>query len=140
MKTVTIDRAKWAREIKGKPNHMGNIALLNEQGNMCCLGFVCKAYGVSNKAMLGVENPNDVDHPRVPSILIRYDEYSSGGPLLSALADNTISLNDCGRIPAKELERELKKLFKEAGIELVFSGRTPTKAVPMKKAIDYWYL
>ena len=34
MTTLTIDRSKWAR---GKNN--GLSALLNDDGNMCCLGF-----------------------------------------------------------------------------------------------------
>lgn len=44
--TLTIDRKRWARGGK-----KGEAALLNDEGNMCCLGFACKKLGVSEEQL-----------------------------------------------------------------------------------------
>lgn len=42
----TVDRTRWARQDNEGP-YMGEPALLNEQGNMCCLGFCAYQMNVS---------------------------------------------------------------------------------------------
>ena len=48
MKELTIYRDKWCRNRNF--DEMGLSQLLNESDNMCCLGFLGKACGISNGA------------------------------------------------------------------------------------------
>ena len=90
----------------------GNSCLLNELGNMCCLGFASKAAGVTASDLLDREAPSEL---RI--------EYSPPGIIqLWDIETDAIELNDNWRISNKTREAKLKKLFSTAGIELKFEG------------------
>lgn len=55
MKEVIIDRSKWWR---GKGEEESR--LLNSHGQMCCLGFVCEAFGASSEQLREVSWPTSV--------------------------------------------------------------------------------
>lgn len=110
MKEVTIKRSKWARGGR-------DTKLVNSDGTMCCLGFVCNAYKVP-KYVMDTEKPSYVQHPRVPAaLLVKYGGWDSWDSLLS---EEAIMLNDNELITSKTRERKLTSLFKKVGIKLKF--------------------
>lgn len=132
MKTITINRANWVRALAGKPDDfMGDRALLNEDGNMCCLGFICHQTGTPKHVLADLATPGSVlytggDRGRIPKVLLNDSvDHTLPFPYDSELANKAISINDTV-MPSKDRERELKKLF--AGIyNLEFVGKTPSR-------------
>jgi len=53
-KSFTIDRTKWVRGDIG-----GTSLLLNDRGNMCCLGHYSKACGIAENDLRGNCGPSD---------------------------------------------------------------------------------
>ena len=51
MKTVCISRRLWGRGKSG--GHLRRPALEPDAGKQCCLGFICKAYGLTNADIEG---------------------------------------------------------------------------------------
>ena len=118
MKTVEINRAKWAR---GKIN--GYPSLLNEDGNMCCLGFACKQ-------LLGLTD-NQIRHIGEPHEAINgtfncdYTVFTNFEEERSQHYDNDFALtamkiNDSTSIEDSLRETNLIKLFSDNGLELTF--------------------
>lgn len=122
MKKVTIDRSKWVRAWQGKePGPLGcfgEAAMLNNKGNMCCLGHVCFAYGVSKQAMVSEPLPGDVKHPRVPKFMLSSKKYLRTATIAKELAQ----LNDNARLSAKQRERAIAKKLKEVDVLVEFVG------------------
>lgn len=55
LKKLIIDRNTWAR---GGQN--GSAALLNKEGNMCCLGFACERQGIPKAELKEYGEPGDL--------------------------------------------------------------------------------
>lgn len=139
MKTVTIDRAKWARHVPGDLKSddilMGGSMMLNHKGNLCCLGHICRAYGAKDANLKNCTSPYSVasgetyhDTERtVPDFLLTEDECADGFRMLnnSLLTKKAISINDA-YTTTKQKEKKLKKLF-EGILNLEFVGRTPRR-------------
>ena len=123
MLEVIIDRSKWNRGIPKVKyrQHFGGSALLNEQGNMCCLGFVCKALGLSDEQIANREYPQSTSL-KIPQ-LTEFNNVSY--PQDTTLSCTAAVINDSPIIPPKEKEKRLKSLFIENDIKLTFVGRTP---------------
>lgn len=123
MLEVTIARSNWNRAIPKVEyrEHFGPTALLNEEGNMCCLGFVCKAMGISDEQMADRAYPQSTGL-EIPQLTQFYDESY---PRDSALSCAAAAINDNPAIPPKEKEKQLKNLFLEKNIKLKFVGETP---------------
>lgn len=125
MLEVTIDREKWNRAIPKVEyqQHFGKAKLLNEQGNMCCLGFVCKATGLSDQDIMMRSYPQStflsIDK------LTTFSHPDISYPKDTALSCRAASINDNQSIPQKAKEKMLKDLFLENDIKLKFVGRTP---------------
>ena len=114
MKTITINRKKWVRGDIG-----GWSALLNSNGNRCCLGFaVCQISRLTFETIDGKCEPNDV--LRKPSFLTEIDE--EGILQNNKLAYMAMNINDDCGITEKVREKKLIKLFKEHGFKLVFKN------------------
>lgn len=125
MKTLTIDRKTWARGGRG-----GQSALLNADGNMCCLGFLGKACGAQD-SKLDVAMPSDtgVTDARVtywsnlanilwPTEL--FEHHDSGHFVSSDLERHISDINDDVTIDDAERESKLRPLFKKIGYRLEF--------------------
>ena len=56
IQTITVDRNTWARAGANK----GDSLLLNDQGNMCCLGFAEEQLGVPKSALECIFTPQQV--------------------------------------------------------------------------------
>ncbi len=123
---LTINRKKWAR---GGLN--GEAALLNDQGNMCCLGFACRASGVAAKTLDGYGFPEDlaseVKQPeRLGKKLGKLVEVTREENIVTF--NNTAGVvqaqgvNDDDTISEKMREYKLKPILKKLGFDVTFVG------------------
>jgi hypothetical protein len=107
---LVIDRQKW-----------GTGALKNEDGTMCCLGFLSEACGYGDQlrhidvkgidhGSVGLPNPLWIDVPPV---------FRDGH--ISEIATKAARINDSDRLQ-DEKEEALFTLFKNNGIKLSFVG------------------
>lgn len=129
MKTVTIDRSKWVRNISEdvvvKNGNLlisktaavlGDTSLLNDNGNMCCLGFICHQAGVPKTLLNNQGFPDALEHKRMPKYLVE-------GGCNTDVTTQAASINDTF-MDGKTRERKLKALFKDH-VKLEFVGKTP---------------
>jgi len=110
---LIIKRKRWLR---GQPD---NSALRNADGKQCCLGFLARACGASTKDVLNFPDPGvtkGIDWPK--GIAPKGHGYDGHGN--TALVGRIISTNDSRGLLPKARERQLKELFAEAGIKVVF--------------------
>lgn len=115
MKEFTIYRDKWNRGKK-----FGTTFLLNEDdnNNMCCLGFLGKACGISlkrmqNKSMLFNVKKNS--HRNYPILDGEFSWCS-----FSQLNDKRWELYNNIAYSEKKREKELKIMFEEIGFKVQF--------------------
>jgi hypothetical protein len=115
MKTITVDRKKWARGGKN-----GDACLLNDQGNMCCLGFAARQISrISRSALADAGMPCDVYMK--PSFLTEIDTSSNPNEVQdNALSRAAANFNDDLKISDKMREYKLTRLFKKHGIKIRF--------------------
>lgn len=97
---LIIDRTRW-----------GQAALLNNDGTMCCLGFLSKACGVSDDLLVGVAYPQ----------LAWINRFGVNKEFAGAVA-LAASINDSSQYTKEEKEIILIQLFKDNGIALTFTG------------------
>lgn len=92
LKTLVIDCNKWVRG--SSPFELGRIRLLNDKGNMCCLGFDCEQNrGCKREDILDVYAPWTISKQRI------FDEEA-------------MSINDDAYISDKERIKRLRKCMK----------------------------
>lgn len=125
-----IDRARWACARPHGDND--DTALLNAQGQMCCLGFLAESCGVSAKNRLDVGYPSslnsaDVRGAKKLASLIN-DTYDEGGFEVKVAVkhheEDFININDHEYIDSSR-EAKLAKMFAENGIKVQFYGKYP---------------
>lgn len=121
MKTITIDRSKWRRG-GDKQENAGDTALLNEQGFMCCLGFICLAEGFTVEEILKAGEPCDINisvwdeatQERAQNLLeFENDEDNYPTVLTKEIVVRAIRVNDSedDRVGDPEREAALKEIF-----------------------------
>lgn len=122
---VVIDRSKWRTGgLSSVATGVGTTALLNEDGYMCCLGFCCKALGLTDKAIFYIA---------VPQNAITADECNkpgfkdltmciNGSVGTTYLVGEAIHINDSSELIPEEKEAKLQELFKDSDLELSFEG------------------
>jgi hypothetical protein len=116
---VVIDRAKWrcgGEEGCSFSRGAGLVALRNEDGYQCCLGFVTAAV----KPELCILN---IGHPRilctdVPELVERRGNLF----VETSLTAQAIAINDNRFSSDEKRERQLLELFKDSPYELEFVG------------------
>jgi len=114
IKSFTINRADWMR---GQGDSTGKL-YVPEYGEMCCLGFFCKALGIPKAEMEDLAIPSELYHlNKIPKWLL-YDEDLSTQDDLGKLLD----LNDSDIIEDSERELKIKEIFKKRGIKVKFVG------------------
>jgi hypothetical protein len=107
--TCTVNRKTWVR---GRYlMQMGMSALLNQEGNMCCLGFLGEACGVPKEKML---------YRVVPSSLP--DELGDMYPKVNGWSEFMFA-NDRYDTTDAEKEKELRQLAKKHGFRFRFVGK-----------------
>ena len=119
IRTVEIDRSKWRTGADSTKNGtgLGFTGLQNEEGFLCCLGFVCKSHKAKVK---GLATPGDGAR-HVP--LLTSKDVCWGGISDSDLSHEAMCINDNTKTTRQDKEKKLKKLFK-GKLRLVFKGRS----------------
>ena len=112
----TVKRSKWVRG--SKEAKYGRVGLLNENGNMCCLGFVCKKLGASNDDIYGVGFPSGVLNSQTTTKFL--DMFPDDSDTHRQYEDDAAEINDDKDLAPNTREARLKKLFRSRGHELVF--------------------
>lgn len=110
VKSFRINRAKWARGGEG-----GQSALLNEDGNKCCLGFYALACGAKPNQIAGHGCPEDAWPVKAGRWLLEDGKDSPDCYELVNVNDN-VNLTDANR------EEEIKRIFKKHRVEVKFFG------------------
>ena len=118
-----VNREKWVRGGAPAFERFGSAKLLNDRGNMCCLGFVSKQCGAKTGVLLGKSFPSELGCtlPAKAKFLLEVDEYQPW------LEDRAQAINDDPALKPNTREAKLKALFREAGHEIEFYGRTPRR-------------
>ncbi len=123
---VQIDRKTWLRGV-GSNDSVYKVRLRTEEGEQCCLGFVCKKLGLKNKDILDVGRPGH---------LVRYDNFAQRNakekltpvllkvkePTEKAWVEEAITINDDSLMSETEREEKLTKLFAKNGLDVKFVG------------------
>ena len=132
---LTINRNKWARG-----GYNGDSMLLNTESNMCCLGFACRALGVSAKTIKQVAMPDSLANraaqpsytaKKLGRLVVSEDEgYGNSNP-----TDDAQSINDDEDISDKMREFRLKPILQKLGFAVKFVG--PARDVPAVVAPDF---
>lgn len=112
MKQFTIIEEKWAR---GGIN--GRSALLNDQGSMCCLGFLCESEGVSKSRLMNVALPSAISN--LPETLSRLTAWA-GKVGQRRPQDRIATINDDRTLQDGERKGKLARLFAELGYEIQY--------------------
>tara|TARA_R110000850_G_scaffold34024_2_gene92261 strand:- start:3744 stop:4148 length:405 start_codon:yes stop_codon:yes gene_type:complete len=122
-----IDRSTWRcggdnnDDSSNNEKGLGETALLNREGFMCCLGQVSKQLGATEEMLLEHAEPCDVEK------LFDLDENCvllNEAGLQTLLTIDAMSINDDYGINIKEKEKQLKSLFSEHLIKLKFIGKS----------------
>lgn len=99
----TVKERKWLRG-------GDNGTLLSNTGQMCCLGFLCKAAGVKNYQLADGEVPSDIS----------YYLEEDGITLPNFNEDACTNINDRTGTPLKERKALLTAEFAKTGIKINF--------------------
>jgi len=104
-------------------NNKGEISLLNEEGNMCCLGHCAVSMGVLNPYIRNEPAPEDlIDHndgdDKVKSYLKIFAPLGNN----NSLSLEAMRINDNYTFTDSMRETKLIELFAKHGHELVFRG------------------
>lgn len=109
IKKVVVNCDVWLR---GKPGR-----LLNDDGDMCCLGFECVQRGFSKKEILNKTSPSELNRT-IPNMTTKLRGYFENNYLIF----KCISINDSPIINDSERMSELKKLFRRRKITIQFKN------------------
>lgn len=112
-KTFIIERSKWLRGVGP------NSTLLNEDGDMCCLGQILKQCGIPDEQLESGSVPGDIELPdEVESIATRSDP--SYNPSDTEHSFNMMGVNDDIGLSDSLREERLHELAEKAGFSLQF--------------------
>jgi len=127
---LTINRSRWVRGNKG-----GMSSLLNEQDNMCCLGFACRKLGLTREAIDDRPAPDDIASDDAISDtrfnylldklspLVRVTRSTGQRKMTNrAATDAAMEINDDTLISEEEREKKLIPILKKLGFAVKFVG------------------
>jgi hypothetical protein len=119
VQSFEVDRKTWYR---GKGS--AHSRLLNDEGQMCCLGFYAVAAGLPTDAIRRAACPSDVPRALWKTKLTSMDETV---PLLPEARDTNAAhilmrMNDVEDVADEDREKRITDLFKQIGIDVKFVG------------------
>jgi len=122
MRELVIKRSEWRRgAMLQDHDKWGSVALLNDRGKMCCLGFDALACGVPIDAIRGFTSPEEVPFECLePDVTKRYAkgrvrEGSFGIYHNSDFVNEAMEINDDSTISDEQREARLIPLLKRIG-------------------------
>jgi hypothetical protein len=124
VKSLVIDRRKWGRNNKDGEKSGSYLRNNKEEkddygksiaGKMCCLGFACRAFGISAQKLNDNGIPSDITHNRLESIIPEWLLRFGGDT--SKLAN----INDSAQWSDKQKEAKITKIFAKHGIKVKFT-------------------
>lgn len=128
IKEFKIKRSNWVRGDKG-----GKSRLLNDQGNMCCLGFFSVACGLSKSDIDDVGEPNEItpspeNTDKLPGWLVKlecdYNEDENDAGYIYFVdepdTEKLININDDSELSENTREFKIKEIFKSHDIDVEF--------------------
>jgi hypothetical protein len=114
---LTVVRSRWT----GRDGYTESDGLLTKDGDMCCLGFYCKAQGIPDDILLLRDMPSHVYSVNAyDPLLAVITAHSSSMLNNTSFAGDAAQINDNRDVSQTEKEADLIDLFIEAGIELEF--------------------
>lgn len=109
IKEFKVNRNKWLRGSTSE--------LIDDNGNMCCLGFICNQLGIPKASMKDKDNPYEI------KVLLPYlTEMYHSLIVDSDLAKKAVQFNDDSNLFESEREAQLIKLFKKHNLTLKFES------------------
>jgi hypothetical protein len=124
VKSFTIDRKKWIngesarRLVAAGRSDEASSNLRTVEGLMCCLGFYAQACGVRTAKLTECATPY-------------FLQSEDSTKLKSSLGSNSwtvqelVTANDCEGVPAEDIEKKVKSLFKSVGVTVKYTGEYP---------------
>ena len=122
-KKVVIDRSKWLNAYTRYT--LGPSFLLDQNGNMCCLGFVCVASGVPKEDLISKLTPLYI---KTAPLALSDASVAKDirGAKYTQLAKQAIEYNDESSLSKSGREKALRQIFAAEGTyELEFVGEYP---------------
>lgn len=120
-KKLILDYSKWRCGGNGE-NKVGDgvVALLNDQGFMCCLGQWHRQSGVSDRDLLNKGEPNEL--PEETPVFSFENDWNESGECVeiknTTLSTIAIGINDDEDTTPKYKADQLTNLLASKGIEL----------------------
>jgi len=111
-KTFIVDCNRWANSALNN----GVPKLLNNRGNMCCLGFCLRQCGINESSLFGKNYPSS--GPRRYSNNLRPFVRSDSQD--TKLSNDAAAINDDSTLSLFQKIKALKTLFKSKGYAIKF--------------------
>lgn len=125
--TVIIEMNKWlhghtetklARDCGGNGKiSIFDSKLLNEAGEMCCLGQWCQQAGVTLDDMIDIPDPEQIESCFLNGKDIPFLTQNGKN---TEFANRMMAINDSCEITTEEQIEKLKTLAKTQGVQLIF--------------------
>lgn len=112
-RTYIIDKSKWVFGGRLNRKRLGLSRLLNDEGNMCCLGQCALQDGA--KDLENELTPSNV-RGQLPRDNWMVNEVGND----SGLADEAMCINDSPALTQREREKRLREVFRKAGHRIKF--------------------
>ena len=122
MKQLIIDRSKWRTGGIAYDETHGDTHLLNEKGNMCCLGFYCvQLVGINKRDIYEIAQPEDLNDVNVYDDamlhLVNEDNLRN-----THFTEKAIDINDSEELTNEEREKNIQEHFKQIDVEVMFTN------------------
>lgn len=118
MRVVRAERKTWAR---GTPGNRSNT-LLNEHGDMCCLGIYLRVCGVSDQDLFDKGTPTSVPFGSLPKEAEWLLDPKAGWLTSSSDAGRLFGMNDKSKRQVAP-EKKIEAIFAKNGVDFKFVGK-----------------
>lgn len=128
LKTLKIDRSKWATGNPPDTSEDQDNCLLNSNG-MCCLGFYARQAGYAAKTIRNKGMPADIwggeygEKRDIAKGKIRMDGLVNSRGDNSKVASRLARINDSSRFTNEQREKKIIDIFKKLGTRVIFTGK-----------------
>lgn len=139
IKKLVIEQNRWLRAGKGgglvsdrdldmldpinypKDKSAGSSLLSGTTSRMCCLGFASCAAGIAKKNILNKACPSSLDEASKKKLKQTFPWLLSHHGGDSGIASQLMSINDSPEISLPNKRAQIKKIFADNGVDVVFT-------------------